>query len=539
MHSRPIKKIVFIEPKSPGFHVYTKWGLPRLGTLMLGTILKNAGFDVKVFLEDIRGINFDEVFDADAVGISTITSTAPRAYEMANMIRKAGIPVFMGGPHVSFLAEEALSYCDFVLKGEAEESILPFIRALQSGVGFENIPGLSWMKEGNVSDNPMPDHCSQLDNLPFPDFSLIGGNKKFDGDLTVTPVMMSRGCPFGCNFCSVTRMFGRKYRHRSIDNVIAELKERRPEWVFFYDDNFAADPAHTKGLLKRMIASGITPKWSAQVRIDIAKDKELLELMRRSNCVYIYIGLESINPKTLKALNKGQTPEQIEEAIKTINSYGINIHGMFIFGADHDDVSTIRGTVKFAKKNQLASVQFMILTPLPGTPVFEQMEKEGRLLSRDWSYYDAHHVVFMPKNMSFLQLQKHTLRAMLKFYSLPQILDRLNRFDIWTMIVRAYGWRMTRKTRRNMKGFVDHLKELCTNAGAGISQAKHGLELKARRTSDDLKEYFHSINIDHIRRIKETHIAKWRAGRVAKTEVPLNKPELLTVEGPCDSGREP
>lgn len=496
---QPVKKIVFIEPKSPGNHVYTKWGLPRLGTIQLATILKDAGYETRVFIEDIHGIDFDEVFDADAVGISTITSTAPRAYEMARQIKGAGIPVFMGGPHVSFLPQEALGVCDFVLCGEADDTIVPFIRAMEETKGFEQIPGLAWVDNGAVRKNPEPQYCKDLDRYPIPDFGLIGGNKKFKGDLSITPIMTSRGCPFGCNFCSVTRMFGRKYRFRSVDSVMGELKIRHPEWVFFYDDNFAANPSHTKSLLRQMIAEGITPKWSAQVRIDVARDKEMLELMERSNCAYLYIGIESINSKTLAALNKGQTPEEIEDSIRIINSYGINIHGMFIFGSDHDDVATIRETVKFAKRNQLASVQFMILTPLPGTPVFEQMEREGRLISRDWGYYDAHHVVFQPKGMSFLQLQRQTLKAMLKFYSLRQVLSRLNRFDIWTMVVRAYGWRMSRKTLRNMRDFMAHLKELYAQAESGLTTARHEIELKARKTSDDIKEYFHSVNLDRIR----------------------------------------
>lgn len=484
MPMQKIRKIVFIEPKSPGSHIYSKWGLPRLGTIQLGTILKEAGFDVTVFIEDMHGIDFDKVFEADIVGISTITSTAPRAYEISKQLKKAGIPVFMGGPHVSFLAEEALSFCDYVIRGEAEESILPFVNALQTGRGFENVTGLVWKTANIVHTNPLPEHCMDLDRYPIPDFNLIGHNKAPTTNLKITPIMTSRGCPFGCNFCSVTRMFGRRYRFRSVENIIAELKTRKPEWVFFYDDNFAANPAHTKELLRRMIEEKITLKWSSQVRIDVAKDPELMDLMKRSNCVYVYIGLESINPKTLEALNKGQTPEEIESAIRIIQGNGINIHGMFIFGSDHDDISTIRETVKFAKKNELASVQFMILTPLPGTPVFEQMESEGRLLSKDWGYYDAHHVVFKPKGMSHIQLQKQAFKAMLKFYSLGQILKRLNRFDLWTTAIKIYGWRMTRKTRKQMHDFTAQLKE----------------KYATRKTTDDLKEYFKTFNFDKFRK---------------------------------------
>jgi len=511
--NRPIQKIVFIEPKSPGAHVYSKWGLPRLGTIQLGTILENAGYDVKIFVEDIRGIDWDDVLDADAVGISTITSTAPRAYEMARQVRKAGIPVFMGGPHVSFLTEEALEYCDFVLKGETEEAIIPFIETLLGKGEFEDVPGLAWHYGNRIKHNPFPPACADLDRFPIPNFDLISGNRKFKGDLSVTPVMTSRGCPFACNFCAVTRMFGRKYRFRSVENVMKELRMRKPEWIFFYDDNFAANKEHTKELLRRMIEEKITPKWMAQVRIDIARDPELLDLMIRSNCKRVYIGLESINPKTLESLNKGQTREEMEWSIQTIQNRGIHIHGMFIFGADHDNTKTIRQTVKFAKKNDLSSVQFMILTPLPGTPVFEQMEAEGRLLSRDWGYYDAHHVVFIPKGMSYLQLQKKTLSAMLKFYSLPQILNRLNRFDIWNMLVRAYGWRLTRQSRRNMREFMGHLKDKYKEVGSDIDSAKHSIELKTRKTTEDLKEFFHSINLENIRKMKEKQIEKWRASK--------------------------
>ncbi len=516
MTSLPIRKIVFIEPKAPGNHVYSKWGLPRLGTLTLGAILKNAGYEVKVFIEEIKGVDWDYVLDADLVGISTITSTAPRAYEMASIVRKAGIPVFMGGPHVSFLVEEALSHCDYVLCGEAEQAIVPFVEALLCGQGLEAIPGLAWRYGHSVKKNELAGHVMDLDELPFPDFSLVAGKKKFKGDLSITPIMTSRGCPFGCNFCSVTAMFGRRYRFRSVDNVMEELRFRKPGWVFFYDDNFAARPAHTKELLRRMIDEKITPKWSAQVRIDVARDPELLELMKKAGCTIVYIGLESINPKTLEALNKGQTPEQIEEAIRIINSYDIGIHGMFIFGADHDDPATIRSTVKFAKKNKLLSVQFMILTPLPGTHVFEKMAEEGRLLSRDWGYYDAHHVVFEPKGMSPLQLQTLTIKAMLKFYSLHRILARLNRFSIWTMMIRAYGWRLTRKSRSNLSDFVAHLKEIYQHAGSNINSARHGIHFRARRTTDDLKDLIRKLNIDHIRQLKQERIRQWRTERAAR-----------------------
>ncbi len=503
----PIKKIVFIEPKSPGYHVFSRWGLPRLGTIMLGTILKRHGYDVKIFVEDVRSITFEDVFDADAVGISTITSTAPRAYEIARIVRREGIPVFMGGPHVTFLADEALAYCDYVLRGEAEETILPFIRALEAGAGFEDIPGLSYRNGDALVRTMDVERCPDLDRYPHPDFTLIHGYEKGIDRASFTPVMTSRGCPFGCNFCAVTSMFGRRYRFRSVAHVIDELLERRPKWTFFYDDNFAANRAHTKELLREMIRLNVNTRWTAQVRIDIAEDEELLELMRASGCYYVYIGLESVNPKTLKALNKSQTVEDIEAATLAIHRYGIRIHGMFIFGADDDDIATIRQTVKFAKRLEIESVQFMVLTPLPGTWVFEHFEEEGRLLSRDWGYYDAHHVVFRPKGMSYWELQKETIRAMMRFYSFGQIFNRLWKFDFWTLIIRAYGRRFVRKGRRASRDFSKQLKEYYRQAGTSVHQAGAGLQLKARKTSDDIRESLKGINMERIRRHRAQRLA--------------------------------
>ncbi len=497
MPNKPIKKIIFIEPKAPGYHIYSRWGLPRLGTIILGTMLSNHGYDVKIFIEEIKGIDFDELFEADAVGISTITSTAPRAYEIARQVKKSGIPVFMGGPHVTFMTDEALKYVDYVLRGEAEETIVDFIKAIEKGEGLENIQGLSYHLGHLIKHNELKPRCNDLDKYPFPNFSLIHGYDEAKNQYEITPMQTSRGCPFDCNFCSVTEMFGKNYRFRSTDNVIEEIKQRKPEWIFFYDDNFAANKKRTKELLQKMIDNKLVVPWSSQVRADICKDKELLELMKRTKCAQVYIGFESINPKTLEQYNKNQTVEEIQEAIKIIHSYNIKIHGMFIFGSEFDDKKTIKETVKFAKKMQIESVQFMTLIPLPGTPLFKTMEEEKRLISHDWGYYDGHHVVFKPKSISFLDLQIETVKAMLRFYSIPQIFSGLNRFDIWTMIIRAYGHRVTRKWRKNNLEFTEQLKQLYHQAGEGLSSAGkeihsagHKLEIKARKTTDDLKEVF-------------------------------------------------
>jgi radical SAM superfamily enzyme YgiQ (UPF0313 family) len=410
---------------------------------------------------------------------------------MAKLLKRCGIPVFIGGPHVTYMAEEALEHCDYVLRGEADATIEPFLEALFKGEGFEKIPGLSYKKDGKIFHNGDTPFCKDLNVLPPPDFSIVKGleedaYRKFP----VTPVMTSRGCPYDCSFCSVTKMFGHKYRFRAKENVMEELRHNRDnggQWVFFYDDNFTAHKPRTKELLKFMIEGRITPNWTAQVRVDVAKDIELVKLMKASGCHTVYIGFESINPATLEAYNKGQSVEDIEWCIRTLRRHGIRIHGMFVFGSDEDTTSTIEETARFAKKNNLDSIQFLILTPLPGTKLHRDFERDGRIVSRDWSLYDAHHVVFEPKKMSYYELQTETMNATRCFYSVPQILKRAVRFDLFNVAIKAYGYRLTKMWFKKSQYFVDYTKTL-THYGRRI-------ELSAKKTAEDVKEKFRQLEL--------------------------------------------
>jgi radical SAM superfamily enzyme YgiQ (UPF0313 family) len=473
-----IKKIVFIEPKSPERHVFSRWKLPRLGTVVLATRLKEAGYDVRVFVEDVAPVDYAALFSADLVGISTITSTAPRAYEFARAVRREGIPVMMGGPHVTFMPDEALQHCDYVFRGEADDQIVPLVRAIESGQGLDTFPSLSHRVAERVVHNPSCPDCPDVDSLPTPDLSLIVG---FDGGATkVLPVQTSRGCPFDCTFCSVTKMFGRAYRFRSTENVMAQLRTLRNRWVFFYDDNFTANRERAKELCRAMIREGLGVRWTAQIRCDAAKDPELLDLMAQAGCYYVYIGFESVSPTALKCYDKRQSVEQMEFAIRELHARHVRVHGMFIFGGDHDTRETFSETVRFARTHHIESAQFMILVPLPGTPVFEEMDRQGRLLSRDWSLYDAHHVVFEPKNMSTFELQRETLRAFCRFYSLGPALRRLLRADFVSLSIKLWGFHAARECRRRLADYVEITRQWAHKTG-------HRVEVRARQTAEDIK----------------------------------------------------
>ncbi len=421
-------KIRLIEPKPPGINVFDSSPLPRLGLPLIGTLLHQRGHDVRIYVEMLAPIDWTDVGQADLLGLSATTSTIPAAYAIAERARQLGLLTVIGGPHVTFLPDEALNHCDFVVRGEGQETMLELMEALEGSRSLRDIAGLSFCDQsGEVVHNPNRPLCSEeaYAALPWPDFDLIVGQEK----MPVTPIMAQWGCPFNCDFCSVIRMFGRRVRARAVEDVLAELEARRPETVFFYDDNFVVDKKWTKRLLRGMIERGLTPLWSAQMRAEaIYADKrtgeldhELLRLMRDAGCTMVYCGFESVNEATLQAYNKRQTVRDIQDSIRAFHAYDIKVHGMFVLGSDEDDVATIRHTADFALENGIDTVQFLILTPCPGTPFYERMVEAGRVLSFDWSLYDGFHVLVRPAKMSPYELQVETYRAMARFYSPQQI----------------------------------------------------------------------------------------------------------------------
>jgi len=464
-------KIVFIEPHAPNLHIFSQFPLPRLGTLILGTMMKGRGWDTEVFVEDFRKIDFEAIASADLIGISTITSTAPRAYAIADKAREAGIPVIMGGPHVTYLAEEALEHADFVIRGEGERPLMAFIDAWERGGGYDDIPNLSYQKDGQTVHNPLLPFSGELDRIPFPDLSLLKPDRPRRTKMSSIPVLTSRGCPFDCTFCSVTGMFGKKYRFRSTENIIEELRQydRRGNVIFFYDDNFAANRERAKALCAAMIRERFKFKWTTQVRADVARDLELVKLMKKAGCHTLYIGFESVNPESLKGMKKNQTVAEISNAVKVLRRHRIHIHGMFVLGFDQDDWKTVMRTVKFAKKARLTSTQFLILTPLPGSEFYEKVASENRIRFHDWTLYDAHHVVFQPARFSLFDLQKAQMVCHKKFYSLKQSVQKLVAGQWIGVAIAHYARNLNRMWKKRNKTFLRVVELLKPKPGAKIS----------------------------------------------------------------------
>jgi radical SAM superfamily enzyme YgiQ (UPF0313 family) len=460
---RPIQKVLFIEPRSPQEHIFSRVAIPRLGSLLLGTILQRQGKEVKVVIEEISAPDYQTLdFQPDIVCLSSISSTAPRSYELADYYRQQGLPVVLGGAHPSFLPLEGLEHADYVICGEGDEALSELINALETGGSLAGIHNLCYRDGDSIRQNPWRPFLGDLDSLPIPNYNLIHGWKA-KNKRGVVSIATSRGCPFNCSFCSVILLFGRKHRVYSIDRVIAEIRQNglQSRHIFFCDDNFTADRQRTKELCERIIAEGIKIEWSAQVRVESAKDPELLGLMAKAGCYIVFVGLESINPATLKAYNKSQTVEGIKDCVTNFHKFGIKVHGMFVFGSEEDHFQVIRDTVKVSRQMDLDSLQYLILTPVPGTAFYKEMEAQNRIICRDWSQYDGHHTVFQPRQFTPYELQLETTRAMKKFYSWPSVIKRIIARDLFFAKMRAYGriilWKATLKRNKSYQQLKDQL----------------------------------------------------------------------------------
>ncbi len=431
-------KISLVEPKSPFYNFYSFLlkKQPLLGPIYLGTILKNQGHDVTIYNENMKEIDYPQLYDSDVLGISIMTSTAPRGYELANNFRKANPKgkVIIGGSHATFLPEEAAQFADVVVTGEGEPVISDVIEVIKDG------------GDKIISGRPV----ENLDELPFPDFSLMHGFKK---RLRYTPMSTSRGCPFDCTFCSVTAMFGRKYRFRSTESVIEEISRIKHRHIFFYDDNFDADKARTKTLLTEMIRRKLTPPWTTQVRADVAEDEELVKLMARANCKLLCIGFESIDPEVLKSYNKRQTPDDVRRCIEVLHKHGIRVHGMFISEGYTD-----------YNKLGIDTLQLSILVPILGSKLYAKVKDAKQLIidkfPTDWKLCDGGHVVHWPDNMSPSDLQRQTIQAMQKFYSRRRATEMLVRGQWRNFRIRLAGSIIVGKWEVQNRDYLAKLKEI-------------------------------------------------------------------------------
>jgi radical SAM superfamily enzyme YgiQ (UPF0313 family) len=344
----------------------------------------------------------------EVVGITVHTAFAPRAYELADRYRAAGSRVVLGGLHASALPEEAAAHADAVVVGDGISVWPRVLEGLRSGA-----LGRGALVRGDPSSPP-------YERCPWPRRDILPRG----AFLTRASIIATRGCTQRCGYCYLaTRGAVGPYQKRDVDDVLAEIDAVGERFVVFTDNNLMADPAYGARLCRALATRNLL--WSAAVTVDVARDPRLVALMAASGCQGVFIGLETLSEAALREQRKRTlAPSHYERAVALLHDHGIEVNGSFVFGFDEDGPEVFDRTLEFIVRQRLECATFHVLTPYPGTPLFERLEAEGRILTRDWSRYDTAHAVFRPARMSPLELEQGYRRAYRELYGWSNVLAR-------------------------------------------------------------------------------------------------------------------
>lgn len=391
----------------PGDKYVRSWQMQPLAMAVLAG-LTPEDWAITFFDDRLESIDYEQPTDLVAISIEAYTSK--RAYQIADRYRNKGVPVVIGGYHATFNPEEVKEHADTVCLGEAEwvwSSILEDVKNKElkpfyDGQGRTELSGVK------------------------PDRSIFKSKNYF----SIALVESGRGCPFHCDFCSITALHKGTYRRRPIPEIIEELKSLKAQglkFVFFVDDNMIGDMQNSRELFRAMKPLGM--KWVSQASINAAKDPEFLREMVESGCTGLLIGFESIDPGNLATMGKKvNRPEDFSEALGNLRKAGIGIYATFVFGYPNDTPEVFEKTVEFARREKIFMIAFNHVVPFPGTPLYRQVEAEGRLRYPKWwldEDFRFGQVPFVPPSaMTYAEIEEHCHRSRKAFYSVPSIIDR-------------------------------------------------------------------------------------------------------------------
>ena len=408
---RPLK-ILLISPKGPLYRHrggiwrkslrYMPLTLPTLAALVPAELEAR----VQLIEEGIGDIPDD--LDADLVGMTVITGTAMRAYELAERFRRRGIAVVLGGPHVTLVPDDAQPHADAIVVGYAEktwpELLWDFAKRGTAGLKRRYVQGADL----------------KLENLPFPRRDLLPGKRY----LTTNVFEATRGCVHNCDFCVVPAAWGRKPLQKPPEDVVADIKQHGAKKALFVDLNLIAERDYAVLLFSALVPLGIT--WYGLSTVLLGDDDELLDLAARSGCRGLLMGLESISPEALRQSRKGfNTPERFKELVRKLHAHRIALQGCFLFGLDHDMPEVFMQTAEFAVEAKIDLPRYAVVTPFPGTALYTRLLSEGRILTSSWELYDGQHVVFQPSQMTIQQLQRGIETAWKYTYRFSSIARRI------------------------------------------------------------------------------------------------------------------
>lgn len=421
-------RILLVNPPAINFYHRAGLRMSPLGLAYVAAVLKESGYEVKVIDLNVEKIDYRTYpyQRYDLVGISVDTTRYPVSLKIAEVAKKRGVDVVMGGPHVTFFDDETLStgLVDYVVRGEGEYIMLDLVENLNNGKSLEEIKGISYLLKNQIKRNPSASLVKDLDSIPFPARELLPLDRytnTLHGRFSASMVT-SRGCPFDCEFCSCSAFSGVRWRTRSLDNILKEIELLYGRYgyraISFLDDNFTLSPRRVVELCDKMLKRSWDLIWYAFSRVDsVVRNETMIQLMKKAGLDQVFVGFESGSQEVLDNMGKKVTVEKAYKAMEILKKHGVRVWGSFIIGALNETREMIKETIRFARKLNPQLSQFSILIPYPGTRLYERVK--NRLLTKDWeSFWGGQPVVKLNK-VTTEEMKDLIIKAYASFYLRP------------------------------------------------------------------------------------------------------------------------